>query len=355
MPSDAIVLANGAYDSAHGKVAHGLVRGSDRFRIHAVVDPASAGRDAGEILNGEKRGIPVVRSIPEALDACTAPPAWAIVGIAPHGGRFTDELRKAALGALHSKMNLVSGLHDWAGDDPDLVAAAEDNGVEIIDLRKPPPIHRLHFWSGEVRQLSAPRVAVLGLDCAIGKRTTTRLLTRGLRERGRRAEMIYTGQTGWLQGSRFGFVLDATPNDYVSGELEHAILQCAREADPEVMLLEGQSALRNPSGPCGAEFLLSGGADSVVLQTDPEREYFEGMAEAGYRLPKVSDEIALIRAYGARTIAVTLRGNPDTPAVARAQEQLSRELDIPVLCPLHDPLDPILDAIEQRVRRGADS
>ena len=43
--------------------------------------------------------------------------------------------------------------------------------------------------------------------------------------------MIYTGQTGWLQGGRFGFILDATPNDFVSGELEHAIVEVV--APPE--------------------------------------------------------------------------------------------------------------------------
>ena len=59
-----------------------------------------------------------------------------------------------------------------------------------------------------------PRVAVLGTDCALGKRTTSQLLVDACRERGLRAEMIYTGQTGWMQGTRHGFVLDATPNDW---------------------------------------------------------------------------------------------------------------------------------------------
>ena len=35
--------------------------------------------------------------------------------------------------------------------------------------------------------------------------------------------MIYTGQTGWLQGGEYGFIFDSTLNDFVSGELENAI------------------------------------------------------------------------------------------------------------------------------------
>ena len=43
----------------------------------------------------------------------------------------------------------------------------------------------------------------------------------------------------------YGFILDATPNDFVSGELESAIVRCDRELAPQLILIEGQSALRN--------------------------------------------------------------------------------------------------------------
>ena len=90
-----------------------------------------------------------------------------------------------------------------------------------------------------------------------------------LRRRGKQAEMIYTGQTGWMQGSPYGFIFDSTVNDFIGGELEKAVLTCAREAKPDYILLEGQSALRNPSGPCGSEYLLSANAKGVILQHAP--------------------------------------------------------------------------------------
>ena len=96
---------------------------------------------------------------------------------------------------------------------------------------------------------------MLGTDCALGKRTTARFLLEACRAVGLSTELIYTGQTGWMQGAPFGFILDSVPNDFVSGELEHAIVSCWKERRPELILLEGQSALRNPSGPCGSEFL----------------------------------------------------------------------------------------------------
>jgi uncharacterized NAD-dependent epimerase/dehydratase family protein len=103
--------------------------------------------------------------------------------------------------------------------------------------------------------------------------------------------MIYTGQTGWMQGGRYGFIFDCTPNDFVSGEVEHAILTCFEEQHPDVMFIEGQSSLRNPSGPCGSEFLVSGEARYVVLQHAPARKYFDDNEKAGCLIPPLGSEV----------------------------------------------------------------
>ncbi len=339
MKSTAIVLANGRYRTVNGKVAHGLVRGGDRFQVLAVVDPSCAGEDAGIVLDGIHRDIPIVASLSEALALSPQLPRYCVVGIATHGGHFTPELRALLLQAAQAGLSLVNGLHDCASDDPDIAAAVNRHGGIIIDLRRPRPKHELHFWSGAIRQVRAPRIAVLGMDCAIGKRTTARLLVDALNTAGIKAAMIYTGQTGWMQGGRYGFVLDAVINDYVSGELEHAIVTCERETQPDVMIVEGQSSLRNPSGPCGAELLLSGGARGVILQHAPGREFFEGYEALGCRLPAVEDEIRLIACYGARTLAVTLHGQGLTAAaLARTQQELQAGLAVPVIRPLQDGL-----------------
>jgi uncharacterized NAD-dependent epimerase/dehydratase family protein len=208
----------------------------------------------------------------------------------------------------------------------------------------------LHFWEGDLLQVRAPRIAVLGTDCALGKRTTTRLLVQALNDSGMHAEMIYTGQTGWMQGARYGFVFDAVVNDYVSGEVEHAIVSCDREAQPDIMVIEGQSSLRNPSGPCGAEFLLSGGARGVVLQHAAGREFFEGFEEQRLRIPSVADEIALIAMYGARTLAVTLNGAlVSADELIARQQAYERELGIPVLRPLQEGVDRLVPVIQEYI------
>ena len=334
MPRTALVLANGYFRTLHGKTAHGLIRGSRRFTVVAVIDPDHAGQDAGTVVDGTPRGIPVFASIREALAALPAAPDCCVVGIATHGGALTPELRRLLKEAAARGMSLVNDLHEYAGDDPEIAAAADAAGVEIIDVRRPKPKAELHFWTGAIATVRAPRLAVLGMDCAIGKRTTCSLVLDRLQVEGIAAEMIYTGQTGWMLGAAYGFILDSVVNDFVSGELEHAIVSCDRERNPDVILIEGQSSLRNPCGPCGAEVLLSAGAQGVILQHAPGRIYFEGFEAQRLRIPPIAEEIALIGMYGARVLAVTVNGSALSPAdLERERARLEAELGLPVIDP----------------------
>jgi len=351
MASPAIVLANGAYRTSYGKTAHGLVRGSARFQVVAVVDASCAGEDAGTLLDGVARGIPIRASVTEALAKAPRRPEACVVGVATHGGRLAPELRAQLGEALAAGLSIVNGLHEFASEDPALASAAARAGLAIVDVRKPKPKGELHFFSGAIDRVRAPRIAVLGMDCAVGKRTTARMLVEACNAHGLAAEMIYTGQTGWMQGARFGIVLDSIVNDFVCGELEHAIVQCEAELAPAVMVLEGQSALRNPSGPCGSELLLAGGARSVVLQHVPGRRWFDG--HEGHAIPSVASEIELLSFYGARTLAVTLNGEGLSAAeLEREQRELERALGLPVIRPLAEGLGRLVPIVRELVARS---
>ena len=164
------------------------------------------------------------------------------------------------------------------------------------------------------------------------------------REQGIRTEMIYTGQTGWMQGYPHGLIFDSTVNDFIGGEIERAIVSCAKESKPELILIEGQSSLRNPSGPCGSEFLLSGNAKGVILQHIPGRKHFE---DTPTPIPSVESEIALIKSYGAEVLAITLNEQGMSEVDMKAyQQSLQESLGIPVVRPLKEGVEKLLPAIQ---------
>jgi uncharacterized NAD-dependent epimerase/dehydratase family protein len=349
--STAIVITGGYLSSSNAKTAHGLIRGTDRFEILGFIDEKSAGKDAGEVLDGKTRNIPVYGTINDFLQSGRKA-KYCVIGVATKGGIIPDSLRVLLKEALENGFNLVNGLHEYIIDIPELADLAKERGLEIIDVRKPKKATELHFWSGKIKDVKCPKIAVLGTDCALGKRTTTRFLVESMRKAGVKAEMVYTGQTGWMQGAKYGFVFDSTLNDFISGEMEHAVVTCYKEAKPDIIFIEGQSALRNPSGPAGAEWIVSADADAVVLQHNPARKQYKDMEFYPAFLPQLADEIALIKMYGAPTIAITLNtarmSEQDARKAAKAYE---KELNVPVVLPLEDGVDSLAPLFKSMISK----
>ena len=64
----AVILANGLFRTPFAKTAHGLVRGPCRYRIVGIIDNGCAGEDAGELLDGRRRDIPIFESVTKNLE-----------------------------------------------------------------------------------------------------------------------------------------------------------------------------------------------------------------------------------------------------------------------------------------------
>ncbi|MEL6253449.1 MAG: DUF1611 domain-containing protein [Bacteroidota bacterium] len=348
MKAPALVLTQGYFMTENAKTAHGLIRGTDRFDIKSVIDHKHASSDAGELLDGKGRNIPILADLKEAVEQYPEV-EYLIIGVATVGGVLPDEMLPIIEEALRKGISIVNGLHDYLSDREQLKQLAEENGAELLDIRRPKKPFELNFWTGEIFKVEVPIIAVMGMDCALGKRTTCRMIMEAGQDVGLNIQMIYTGQTGWLQGGKYGFILDSTLNDFVSGELEHAILACWKETNPDIILIEGQSALRNPSGPCGLEFLISGMAKKVVLVHAPKRKYYEDEAHWG-EIPTVASEKEILKKFGADLIALALNTQDCSELEAKNfQKQYKEELELPVLLPIIEGVDDILPTLKRLI------
>jgi uncharacterized NAD-dependent epimerase/dehydratase family protein len=305
---NAVVYCEGSFNTPNGKTAHGLVRFTERYRILAVIDSRYHGRDSGEVLDGKPNGIPVVASLDLALHVAGTKDLIVrdlVIGLAPDGGRLPQEAIGIVKAALKEGMNVISGLHDFLSENPGLVALAHRNHCELTDIRKPPPRDKLHFFSGLIERVDCLKIALLGTDSAVGKRTTAWLLVHAFRNAGYKSELIGTGQTAWLQGARYSIVLDSLINDFVSGEIEHAVHEAWKNEKPDVIVLEGQGSLMNPAYPGGFELLAAGRPDAVVLQHAPRRIDYDGFP--GYRIQSLPHQIRAIEVISGKPVkAITI-------------------------------------------------
>ena len=300
----ALVYCQGAFNTPNGKTAHGLTRFTYRYDVLGVIDSNYAGEDAGAVLDGKPNGIRIFADLTQAL-AGTRGAQYLVIGLAPDGGRLPQAARATLAQALDAGLNLDSGLHDFLSNDPNLAGKAAEKGLTIRDVRKTPDRDTLHFFSGDIEQVDCLKLAVLGTDSAIGKRTTAWIIVHGLRNAGKKAEMIGTGQTGWMQGAKYSMIMDSCINDFVAGEIEHAVVSAYREQSPDAIVIEGQGSLMNPAYPGGFEILAAGRPDYVILQHAPTRKEYDGFP--GYRLHSLPEQINAIKVVSGREVlAVTL-------------------------------------------------
>jgi uncharacterized NAD-dependent epimerase/dehydratase family protein len=141
--------------------------------------------------------------------------------------------------------------------------------------------------------------------------------------------LVGTGQTGLIQGARYGLALDAVPSQFCAGELEATIIEAFENEDPDVILVEGQGSLSHPAYSTSSFILRGSCPQAVVLQHAPGRKHrcdFDSMP-----MPTPASEIKLIEAFAkTKVIGLTINHENMTDAeVSKAITRYEKELGIP--------------------------
>jgi len=352
---NAIIFCQGAFGTPNGKTAHGLVRRTTRYRVLSVLDAQYTGADAGMILDGRPNTIPLLPDLNTAYELAKSrnlPATHLVIGIAPDGGKLNPEARDNIINAIKLGLNIDSGLHDFLSEDEEIARLAAQYVITIRDVRKTPPRKELHFFNGKIAEVTSLKIAVLGTDSAVGKRTTAWLLRDAFIKAGHTAELIGTGQTAWMQGATYSIILDSIINDFVSGEIEHAIWSAWNDLHPDVILIEGQGSLMNPAYPGGFEILAAGRPDIVILQHAPARIDYDGFP--GFRIHSLSKQIQTIELLSDKpVVAITINHeNMSKTAVQSICQQITAETGLPAADLLLDGVDKIIKVLVSYLKKS---
>lgn len=343
--SSAIIYCEGQFGEQDGKTANGLVRHSEKYEILSVVDSRQAGADAGAFLDGTANGIPVLASLTQAISHAGHVPDYLICGLAPADGLLQPHQRGVLLDGIARGMHLINGLHEFLNDDVEFAAAALLANVTITDVRRPKEKKDLHLFSGRIFDVTCPRIAVLGTDGAIGKRTTATLLVQALNERGIRAVLVGTGQTMLIQGGKYGVALDALVPQFCSGEVEAQVVAAFEGESPDVIVVEGQGALSHPAYLTSAHILRGSRPAAVIVQHAPKRTVLGDFPMVA--MPTVASEIALIEAFAdTRVIGITVNHEHMTDdEIGASIDEYELEFGIPATDPLTRPLERLVEMV----------
>ncbi len=253
--------------ASDAKTAHGVIAYGHDETV-AVIDPALAGKCVRDAVPYLASDAPIVSNVEAALRFS---PTSLLIGTAPKGGKLPDPWRAQVLAAISAGLEIVSGLHDMLGDDPEFAAQARKHGVAIWDVRKPPEVP---LFTGEVYNVAQPTMLAVGNDCAVGKMTVMLELARAAAQGGRRAEFVPTGQTG-IAIAGWGIAVDRVISDFITGAAEQLVLEAAAR-EPDYILVEGQGGINHPAyAPVTLGLLFGSAPDALLLVADPKRSAIE--------------------------------------------------------------------------------
>ena len=330
-----LILAEGRSGDAHyGKTARGILRYAPDPTV-AVLDSTHAGETI--------EGVPVVATVAEALPHG---PTTAVVGVATQGGRFPPAWRELLKQSIAAGLDVESGLHEFVSDDPELAALADQHGVELRDLRRPPA--GLNVPTGANLELPARIVLTVGSDCAIGKKTVALELDLEARRRGLQSVFVPTGQTG-IAIAGWGIAVDAVVSDFLAGAAERLVVE-GHERGGELLFVEGQGSLVHPAYSGVTLGLIHGSAPhAFVLCHLAGATEIEGYP--GHPLPSLPELIELHERVSlpkrpARVAALALNtAHLDEDGARAAIAEASAETGLPADDPVRFGAGPLLDAV----------
>ena len=345
-----VILAEGYFGDSHAKTAYGVIR-FGRDAVVAVLDSSQAGRDVDEFLPGHPA--PIVATLAEAL-ALRPPPDSLLIGIAPTGGKLPASWRTTILEAIEAGLDVLSGLHTFIGDDPELAAAATARGTRIVDYRRPPD--RMETSTGRRHGRGKRVLLTVGTDCAIGKMSVALALRQAAREHGDSAVFVPTGQTGMMIDG-WGVAVDRLIADFAQGTVEWMVEQAESRGD--WILVEGQGSLDHPAYSAVTLALIHGATpQGMILVHKPgtTEHDFDHLPDRSFpiaSLPgfiRIHEQVAgLVAPSTVVAVALNTSLYPDEADARRIVEETATETGLPTDDPVRFGANGLWQAIHERM------
>ena len=159
--------------------------------------------------------------------------------------------------------------------------------------------------------------------------TTAIELNKSLNNLGIKSVLVATGQTSLMQGAIYGVSIDALISQFVIGEIENSIIQAFKHESPDIILVEGQSAVSHPAFMSSLGILKGSMPDGIILQHPPARKFrcdFPHLV-----MPTIESEIKLIEAISQTSVmAIALSHEDlDNEKVLQVIEDYEKQFQLP--------------------------
>ncbi len=341
-----VILAEGCFGMPQSKTGTGVIRYGD-WPVAAVIDSQYAGKTVQDITSIPSQA-PIVATLVEALQSSLRPKAL-LIGTAPMGGGLPDLYKAVVKEAIEAGLHVISGLHIFLNELPELKTLAGQKGVTLWDVRD------VGQENIVAQQLSRPEsvkvITMVGTDCSVGKMFTALEINQQLNKLGQPSQFVATGQTGiMISGS--GIPLDRVIGDFMAGYIEQAIQATIETHHPRWVIIEGQGSLLHPAYSGVTMSLIHGSApDGLVLCHNPKLKAIRNFDKIP--LPSLSQFIQLYESAVGWIKPAKVYGISLNTSAFSEEEAISliktyeAETGLPVTDPVRFGVDKIVEALKK--------
>ncbi|MFI6084287.1 DUF1611 domain-containing protein [Streptomyces sp. NPDC051217] len=327
------------------KTTEGVLRYRGEHVV-CIIDSRTSGQDPAAVLRAKLSArVPIV---PDLAAALAYGPDTLLLGLEPMHSELPPKLREAVRTAVGHGLHVISGLHYFLGNDPELSALAAAKGVALWDVRKPPEGARSARYLP--RRPGTNVVLTVGSDTYVGKMTTTLEMHRTAQLRGVGSEFVATGQIG-IMIAHSGIPADAIRSDFLNGYMDEAVRSASERSD--WVFVEGQAALNSPIATGLTLGLLHGALpDFMVLchrVADSHVRHYDNC-----RIPPLTELVEmnetavnwLHHGRSSRVVAISLNtAGLDDAEARKTIDRTGWETGLPVTDVVRFGAGPLLDAL----------
>jgi len=327
------------------KTAVGILRYAD----HEVVGVVDRDRPADRVITllPDVQDAPIYPDVDALFEAVDPGSVDALViGVAPIGGGFDDSWRPDVRTAIEAGCDVIAGLHYFLAEDEEFAGLAEEHGVSLRDVRRPPD--DLTVAEGVADEVDAEVIQTVGTDCSAGKMTVTMELAAEMAERGLDVGVVPTGQTGiMIEG--WGIAVDRVVSDFTAGAVERMVLEAGDEHD--YLIVEGQGSIVHPAYSAVTCGILHGAMpDQLVLCHVAGREAIHGYEDTQIPPPSTYVDLYESLARPVHETAVTggALNTADVDGDGRARdvlEEYREAIGVPAVDPVRFDAGGLVDAL----------
>ncbi|MCL5946842.1 MAG: DUF1611 domain-containing protein [Chloroflexi bacterium] len=243
-----------------------------------------------------------------------------------------------------SSRHIISGLHVFLKDDPDLARLAATHHIDLWDVRE--PVNEMQVAQAFPHRPGSKTILFVGSDCSVGKMTAALECHREALSRGYRSKFIATGQTGIIITGD-GIPLDRIIGDFMPGSVERAVIEASAHED--WVWVEGQGSLIHPAySPVTLALVHGARADAMILVHKPGRTRIRHYDVA---IPPLPDLVSLYEraaswVYPSRVVGIALNTfDLSEQAAQKAIQDTQLTVGLPTTDPVRYGASVLVDAL----------